>query len=85
MRIFGEMYDVRAEVVSIPGLSAHAGQDMLLRYALASKESLKQVMLTHGEPDAAAAFRALLLKNGIDHVDYPQLHEAVDLSTDLLI
>ncbi len=38
VRIFGDEYPVRARVVNIGGLSAHAGQDMLLKYALSARE-----------------------------------------------
>jgi len=58
VRIFGEEYFRKAEVVTINGLSAHAGQDMLLEYALASKDTLKKLILVHGEKDPAAAFMA---------------------------
>ncbi|MFH0878185.1 MAG: MBL fold metallo-hydrolase, partial [Lentisphaerota bacterium] len=42
-RIFGEEYPVRAEIVKIGGLSAHAGQDMLVKYALAVKGRVKGI------------------------------------------
>ena len=44
VRIFGEPYDVRAEVVTIPGLSAHAGQDLLVNYAASIKQQVKKVI-----------------------------------------
>lgn len=58
VRIFGEEYFRKAEVVTINGLSAHAGQDMLLEYALASKDTLKKLILVHGEEEPASAFMA---------------------------
>jgi metallo-beta-lactamase family protein len=48
--IFGESYRVRAQVETIGGLSAHAGQDLLLRYAQSTRRNLKKVILVHGEP-----------------------------------
>ena len=79
VRIFGEEYQVRAEVVDIEGLSAHAGQDMLLRYALATGDRLKEILLVHGEPEPAEVFRRLLLKSGFGRVGYPALHQSVEL------
>ncbi len=35
VRIFGALFDVSAEIRKIAGLSAHAGQDLLLKYAAA--------------------------------------------------
>ena len=60
VRIFGEEYTVRAEVASVDGFSAHAGQDYLETYARASAGTLKQLILVHGEQDAANALRARL-------------------------
>lgn len=37
VRIFGQLFGVRAEIATIGGLSAHAGQDMLINYAKASE------------------------------------------------
>ena len=55
MRIFGEEYFRKAEVVTIGGLSAHAGQNLLVDYALSSKDTLENLILVHGEEDAASA------------------------------
>ncbi|HVN55296.1 MAG TPA: MBL fold metallo-hydrolase [Anaerolineaceae bacterium] len=79
VRIFGESYVRRAEVISISGFSAHADRNMLIEYALATKDTLKRVMLVHGEPDAARSLQAALLDRGIPEVDYPELHEAVEV------
>lgn len=70
VRIFGETYTVRAEVVTIGGLSAHAGQDFLIPYALAAQA--KKIFLVHGEAEAANALREKLLENGAREVLYPQ-------------
>ncbi len=67
VRIFGEEYYRKAEVVTIGGLSAHAGQDILVDYALASKDSLEKIILIHGEEDAANALMGRLA----EHPDLP--------------
>ncbi len=77
--IFGEPYDVRAEVATIGGLSAHAGQSLLVEYARASQDQLKGVWLVHGEPKAAKALTQQLAAVGLHRVDYPDMHESVDL------
>ncbi len=79
VKIFGEPYQVRAEVATIGGLSAHAGQDLLTDYALAPKVSLKQIFLVHGEEKPAMALTELLKAKGMDHVHYPDLHESVNI------
>lgn len=79
VRIFGDAYDVRAQVSTIGGLSAHAGQDLLVDYASAVKEQVKQIFLVHGEAGPAAALREKLRLNSIDQTHYPALHERVEI------
>jgi len=50
VRIFGEKFTRRAEVATIGGLSAHADQALLMRYAQASNGRLKKLIVVHGEP-----------------------------------
>ncbi len=71
VNIFGEKYARRAEVATIGGLSAHAGQDFLLKYAKNTQSSLKQIVLVHGEQDAADAFKQVLSDNGLNNINYP--------------
>lgn len=79
VRIFGDPYDVRAEVVTIPGLSAHAGQDLLVSYAASIRQSVKKIFLIHGEQGPAQALTAKLKDQSIRDVHYPTLHSSVDL------
>ena len=78
VRIFGELFDVRAEIRKITGLSAHAGQDLLLKYALAVKDRVKKVYLVHGEPEVANIFQEKLKSNGMHQVEYPEWNEVVE-------
>ncbi len=79
VRIYGEEYAVRAEVVTIGGLSAHAGQDLLTEYAAALNSRSKGVILVHGEERAADALRAKLAEAGIRRVVYPDLFTDLEL------
>ena len=79
VRIFGALYDVRAEVETIDGLSAHAGQDLLLQYAAAVKDRAEKIFLVHGEPEAAAVFTEKLKEQGITRVEYPVQKQIVEL------
>jgi metallo-beta-lactamase family protein len=78
VRIFGQLFDVRAEIRKITGLSAHAGQDLLLKYALAVKDRVKKVYLVHGEPEVANIFQEKLKSNGMHQVEYPEWNEVVE-------
>lgn len=79
VRIFGELFDRRAEVVTIDGLSAHAGQDMLMRYAQASQAGLRQIILVHGEPPAAEALQEKMRQADLPAAVYPTRGEVLSL------
>jgi metallo-beta-lactamase family protein len=78
VKIFGEVYYRRAEVVTIGGLSAHAGQDLLVEYALRVKDSVRQVYLVHGEAGPAQTLTDQLAVQGMRQVKYPDLHESFE-------
>jgi metallo-beta-lactamase family protein len=79
VRIFGEQFKRRAEVVTIGGFSAHGGQLFLREYALASRKSLKRIFLVHGEQRGAHALTEKLNQDGFQKVAYPSLHSRVEL------
>jgi metallo-beta-lactamase family protein len=79
VKIFGEEYHRRADVVIIGGLSSHAGQDLLTHYALSIKEQTKKVILVHGEPGASLALQERLRLNGLDRFIYPDLFSSMDI------
>ena len=79
IKIFGESFTRRAEVETIGGLSAHAGQNMLVEYALAVKDRVKKVFLVHGEQKAALPLREKLTEQGLSQVYYPELHSCVEI------
>lgn len=59
IHLFGRTIPVRAQIVILNDLSAHADAAELERYA-ASVPGLKNVFLVHGEPDRAAGLHASL-------------------------
>ena len=79
VRIFGEPYDVRAEISTIGGLSGHAGQDLLIRYAAAVRSQVRQVFLVHGEQTPARILMDKLKEQSLREIYYPALHSSVDL------
>jgi metallo-beta-lactamase family protein len=79
LRIFGQLYECRAQVENINGLSAHAGQQLLLKYAESVKGRIKKLFLVHGEEDAATVFMQKLKEHGIGPFEYPDLGESVEL------
>ena len=79
VKIFGEPYNVNAEIATIGGLSGHAGQDLLTRYAVNVKNSVKKIFLVHGEAVPAAALTEKLKLHDLNEVYYPALHSSVEL------
>ncbi len=71
VKIFGEEYHRKAEIATIGGLSAHAGQDMLVRYAKAAGPGLKKIILVHGEQDAESKLVEKFKENNLAPVEYP--------------
>ena len=71
VKIFGEPFPLRAEVATIGGLSAHAGQDMLLKYALNTRASLRKTFLVHGEEPATSALMEKMAEAQLSPVYYP--------------
>ena len=79
VRIFGDVYKRKCDVATIGGLSGHAGQDLLVRYAMGVKSSVKDIFLVHGEEKQAMTLKRLLKERGMDKVHYPDLHAFVDI------
>ena len=79
VRIDGEMRDVRCQIRSISGFSAHADESELLDWIRAFKKPrLRRVFIVHGDPDAQAAIEPKIRALGFDtHI--PKWHERVTL------
>jgi metallo-beta-lactamase family protein len=79
VKIFGDEYHVRAQVVTINGYSGHAGHELLVRWAEALKPRVQKVFLVHGEPASLNALRLALHTAGLPDVVAPQLHETIEV------
>jgi metallo-beta-lactamase family protein len=79
IKIFGDTYHCRAEIATVGGLSAHAGQDLLIEYAAGVKQSAKSIFLVHGEEKGALPLMEKLKENRVKHVHYPTMNSSVEL------
>lgn len=79
VKIFGEVFERKAEVATIGGLSAHAGQDYLAEYARAVSGSVKQIFLVHGELTPAMALSDKLVEARMERPFYPELGQSVEV------
>ncbi len=77
VRIFGDTYQVRAQVDVITGFSAHADRNGLLAWAGAIKKKPVRTFLVHGEDPALNALADGLKKEvALERVDIPDLHQS---------
>ncbi len=79
IRIFGEEREIRAEIVSIEGYSAHADRDDLRRWVRGLGGPVRRAFCVHGEPEALEGMRKLLLEEGVEQVEVPGHGETFDL------
>jgi len=79
VKIFGEVYHRQAEVATIGGLSAHAGQTFLLEYAQNVQHQVKKVFLVHGEQRGADPLMEKLAEKGMSEVYFPALHSQIEI------
>jgi metallo-beta-lactamase family protein len=79
IKIFGEYVPVRAEVVELDSMSAHADYTELVEWLGSVKIKPKRVFLTHGEPPAADAFRKHLERHLGWQAEIPEYKEVARL------
>ncbi len=60
VRILGKQYPVNAHITQIPGLSAHADRNELMKWISMLSVNPKHVFITHGEKEAAESFARYL-------------------------
>jgi metallo-beta-lactamase family protein len=65
VRLYGQDIAVRAEVHTLGGFSAHAGQQQLLDWANQFHDANPQFYLVHGEPEALWALSERLERDGL--------------------
>jgi metallo-beta-lactamase family protein len=79
VNVFGEPHDVRAEIVSLDGFSAHADQRELLAWVGCLKPAPRQIFLVHGELEPAETLAGLLRERIGAEVHVPQRGEEFEL------
>jgi metallo-beta-lactamase family protein len=78
LRIHGRDVDVRAALLEISGLSAHADADQLLRWAK-DLAPPSRTFVVHGDDDAAATLAKRLERELHFKCDVPQLGQSFEL------
>lgn len=80
VNIYGEQYQVVAEVRSIQSMSAHGDYEDLLKFmSCQDAAKVKKVFLVHGEYDVQQVFAAKLKEKGFNSVEIPDRHQEFEL------
>ncbi len=79
VRIHGRMWPVRARVEQLFGLSAHADRSGLLTWLGRLQRPVRQVFLTHGEPEAAQSLAEEIARRWGWPVEIPAYGQQVEL------
>lgn len=80
VRIFGEYYDVNAEVGVMRSMSAHGDYNDLTQFlACQNPQLVKQVFIVHGEEEVQFEFAERLRKKGFKDVVVPYMHQEIGL------
>jgi len=78
VRIFGEEYDLRAQVKVINGFSAHADREELLGYVQQVRKGLRRVFVVHGEEQSSLSLADGIRALGVPEVIVPELGDEVE-------
>jgi len=78
--IFGERYEVKAEVKVISTLSAHGDYSDIMKWlSCQNPKAIKKLFLVHGEPEVQLAFKERLKNHGYKHIVIPEIHEEIEI------
>lgn len=79
LRIYGEDVKIRAEVVQLESLSAHADTDGLIAWMKTAERDPRMTYITHGEPEASDALRLRIRRELGRRARVPEHLETVSL------
>ena len=79
VHMFGTDVPVRAEILGMHQLSAHAGQSELMRWLEGFQAPPQRAYLVHGEPPALSALQALIREKKQWKVEIAQYAQTVEL------
>ncbi|MCG9880542.1 MAG: MBL fold metallo-hydrolase, partial [Bacteroidia bacterium] len=81
VRIFGEEFNVNAEVKYLGYYSAHADYKEMIKWLTClNKKKTKEIFLVHGEPETQKTFKEKLEETGFAKVYIPHRGEGIKLS-----
>lgn len=79
LKMHGAMYPVKARIAMLDNISAHGDYQEIIDWLRHFREAPKKVYLTHGEPEAAAAFKSHIEEQLGWNVEIPAYMDFVEL------
>jgi metallo-beta-lactamase family protein len=80
VKIFGDEYNLNAEVIVMNSFSAHADANELIEYVgRFDKSRMQNIFLVHGDEDQQNKFRVNLNSIGFDKITIPARGDVIDL------
>jgi metallo-beta-lactamase family protein len=79
LRIYGEDVKVRAEVIQLESLSAHADADGIIAWMKTAAREPRMTYITHGDPDASDALRLRIKRELGWRARVPEHLESIDI------
>ncbi|MGH7423351.1 MAG: MBL fold metallo-hydrolase RNA specificity domain-containing protein, partial [Candidatus Methylomirabilales bacterium] len=79
VKIFGDEYDVAAEIVRLDGYSSHADHGGLVGYARSMVQRPRQTFIVHAEMQAAEALRDGMRGIGLENVMIPDRGDLAEI------
>lgn len=77
VRIFGDMYQVNADVVAVDSFSAHADYAEILQFLTCQDpQQVEKVFIVHGEKESQENLKLELKKSNFKHIFIPNIHES---------
>lgn len=81
IKMRGKYWKVKANIVLIEGLSAHADQRELIQWLSSLENKPERIFIVHGEPEGSAALKAKLMEVYAFESTIPQQNDLVDMGT----
>lgn len=79
VKIFGEEYNLKAEVVIMNAFSAHADRNDLLTYLQGTQQRLRQAFLVHGEENQSQQLAEALVAGGFSNAIIPSIGDVYEI------
>ncbi|RIV43398.1 MBL fold metallo-hydrolase RNA specificity domain-containing protein [Flagellimonas pelagia] len=79
LKMFGKYVDIKAKIMHLESLSAHADQEELLTWMGSIRNIPEKVFLIHGENTAMETYKTKIHERFGWHCHIPRLHEVVEL------